>query len=75
MNTVRLNITLPKDIAERLKGVENKSAFIAEAIEDYTRRAEMERLIKEIREGYKATRKEDAEITRDWEPAIGDGID
>lgn len=75
MNTVRLNITIPKEIAERLKGVENKSAFISEAIEEHTRRVEKERLIKEIREGYKATREEDAGITRNWESTTGDGID
>jgi hypothetical protein len=75
MNTVRLNITLPKKIAERLKGVENKSAFISEAIEEHTTRIEKERQTKEIREGYKATREEDASITREWESTTGDGID
>lgn len=32
MNTVRVNITLPMEIAQMLRNVKNKSAFIAEAI-------------------------------------------
>ncbi len=32
MNTARLNITLPKEVAELLSGVKNKSSYIAEAI-------------------------------------------
>jgi len=34
MSTVRLNITLPLDVAEILKNVKNKSAFIAEAVRE-----------------------------------------
>lgn len=34
MNTARLNITLPKDVAELLSGVKNKSSYIAEAIKE-----------------------------------------
>lgn len=75
MNTVRLNITLPKKLAEEFKDVKSKSAFIAKAIEEYTKKQKKEETIKELREGYKAIRKEDAEVTADWESATGDGID
>jgi hypothetical protein len=34
MNTVRVNITLPMEIAQMLRNVKNKSAFIAEAIRE-----------------------------------------
>ncbi len=40
MNTVRFNITLPFEIAEMLKNVKNKSAFIAEAIRERVEREE-----------------------------------
>ena len=34
MNTARLNITLPGDVAKLLSGIKNKSAYIAEAIKE-----------------------------------------
>lgn len=75
MNTVRLNITLPRETAEKLKGIRSKSSFIAESIEEYIKKQERERLKAELREGYKTTRKEDAVITHDWETTAGDGVD
>ncbi|KJR40500.1 hypothetical protein MCHI_003602, partial [Candidatus Magnetoovum chiemensis] len=35
MDTVRLNITLPIEVANSIKHVKNKSAFIAEALKEY----------------------------------------
>jgi hypothetical protein len=32
MNTARLNITMPEDVYEILKEVDNKSSYIAEAV-------------------------------------------
>lgn len=75
MNTVRLNITIPQEIARRLEGIKSKSAFIAKAITEYTKGLEKERLVAEMREGYRVSRKEDFELTCDWESTIGDGID
>ena len=63
MNTVRVNITLPLDIAEMLKNVKNKSSFIAEAIRERIEREEKANLIKELSEGYKVRKKEDKEIS------------
>lgn len=57
------------------KGVKSKSAFIAKAIEEYTKKQNRENLIKELREGYKAVKKSDAEVTKDWESTTEDGID
>jgi hypothetical protein len=74
MNTVRLNITLPLDAAEILKNVKNKSAFIAEAIREYKRQKDKEKLVNELREGYIATKEEDSKIYKEWENTIGDGI-
>ena len=75
MNTVRVNITLPMEIAEIIKNMKNKSAFIAEAIRDKAEREEKANLIKELTEGYKVRKKEDRELSLDWDTTSGDGID
>jgi len=75
MNTVRVNITLPLEIAEMIKNMKNKSAFIAEAIRDKAEREEKANLIKELTEGYKVRKKEDTELSLDWDTTSGDGID
>ncbi len=75
MNTVRVNITLPTDIAEMLKNVKNKSGFIAEAIRERIERDEKANLMRELSEGYKVRQKEDKEISLEWDTTSGDGID
>ncbi len=75
MNTVRVNITLPMEIAQMLRNVKNKSAFIAEAIRERVEREEKANLIKELTEGYQIRRKEDNELSLDWDTTSGDGID
>jgi metal-responsive CopG/Arc/MetJ family transcriptional regulator len=75
MNTVRINITLPLEIAEILKNVKNKSSFIAEAVRERIEREEKANLIKELSEGYKVRKKEDTEISLEWDTTSGDGID
>ncbi|MFZ3382426.1 MAG: hypothetical protein WA144_00730 [Candidatus Methanoperedens sp.] len=75
MNTVRVNITLPLEIAEMLRNVKNKSSFIAEAIRERIEREEKANLIRELSEGYKARKKEDKELANEWSMTSGDGID
>lgn len=75
MNTARLNITLPSDVAEAIKGVENKSAFIAEAIRYRLKMERQKKLIATLREGYAATRTEERKLSEEWESTVGDGID
>ncbi|GAB6073232.1 hypothetical protein JCM14244_16090 [Venenivibrio stagnispumantis] len=70
----RLNITLPEDVAEILNNVKNKSAFIAEAIREYKKQKDKEKLIAELKEGYLLSAKEDIELSKDWEVTINDGI-
>lgn len=74
MNTVRLNITLPVDIATSIKEIRNKSAFITTAIRMYLEEKKKEQLLKELKEGYQATTNEDAELLAEWDSAINDGI-
>ncbi|VVB88809.1 Uncharacterised protein [uncultured archaeon] len=75
MNTVRVNITLPLEVAEMLKNVKNKSSFITEAIRERVEREKKANLIKELSEGYKVRKKEDKELSLEWDITSGDGID
>jgi metal-responsive CopG/Arc/MetJ family transcriptional regulator len=75
MNTVRVNITLPSEIAELLKDVKNKSSFIAEAIRERVEKDRKAYLIRELAEGYKVRKIEDKELAEEWDMTSGDGID
>ncbi|NIR51124.1 hypothetical protein GWO43_21185 [candidate division KSB1 bacterium] len=78
MNTVRLNITLPKDTAARLEkfsGHKSKSAFIAECIRFRIDQIEKEDLKKALEEGYKNTRSESLELAKEFEAADIEGWD
>jgi len=75
MNTVRVNITLPLEIAELLKDVQNKSGFIAEAIRERIEKERKAYLIRELAEGYKVRKLEDKELVDEWDTTSGDGID
>ncbi len=75
MNTVRVNITLPLEIAELLKDVKNKSGFIAEAIRERIEKERKAYLIRELAEGYKVRKIEDRELAKEWDMTSGDGID
>ena len=70
----RLNITVPEDVADILKGIKNKSVFIAEAVREYKKQKDKEKLITELKEGYMSTAKEDIELSEDWEVTINDEI-
>ncbi|GAG76809.1 unnamed protein product [marine sediment metagenome] len=69
----RLNITLPEEIAQEIKDIPNKSAFISEAVKEKLDRINKEKLDKLLIEGYKATRKEDKEINQEWEKITLEG--
>lgn len=69
----RLNITLPEEIAQEIKYIPNKSAFISEAVKEKLDKINKEKLDKLLIEGYKATRKEDKEINQGWEKITLEG--
>ena len=75
MNTVRLNITLPSDVAEMLSGVKNKSAYIADALLKVRKMEEKERWRRELEEAYRQSAQEDFECYKEWEPTLADGLD
>ena len=74
MSTVRFNITLPEDVGEILAGVENKSAYIAEAIKEKKRMEEKEKMKKQLAAAYKQAAREDYQTHKEWEDTLGDGL-
>ncbi len=74
MRTVRLNITLPQDVGDILAGVENKSAYIAEAVRDKKKMEEKEKIRKQLAAAYKEAVREDYEVYMEWEDTIEDGL-
>ena len=76
--TVRLNITIPKDLAEALKkfaGPRKRSQFIAEAVKQRIEQKEKEEMQKELEEGYQAAARQGLAIAKEFETADLDGWD
>jgi hypothetical protein len=72
MKTLKLNFTVPEDVAEALKARVSKrkrSAFVSEAVLDKLKGLEQEQLRQSLTEGYQARRDEDAEVNQEWEGA------
>ena len=70
---VRLNITLPDDIAKKIANKHNKSRFIAEALKEKIEREKQKRIERLLIEGYNAISKEDAKLQVDWGKAEVEG--
>lgn len=71
METVRLNITLPKKTVEKLEilaGPKGKSSFIAECLKQSIAHLEKEKLKNLLAEGYQNTKTEGLALAREFEP-------
>ena len=78
MNTVRLNITLPEELAEQLDKLvapKKKSLFITETLRERIEKIQNEQLQKLLEEGYKAAREESLTLAKEFEPADLEGWD
>ncbi len=78
MNTVRLNITLPENLAhqlDRLVGPRKKSRFIAETLRQRIEKIQNEQMQKLLEEGYKDRKAESLAITKEFEPIDLEGWD
>jgi metal-responsive CopG/Arc/MetJ family transcriptional regulator len=78
MNAVRLNITLPQDVAQQLDelvGPKRKSRFITETLRERIERIRKEQLQRLLEEGYQATRQESLAIAKEFEPVDLEGWD
>ena len=78
MSTVRLNITLPRELSkklDKLAGPRKKSRFISDSIAERIRQIQSEQLEDQLEEGYKATKEEALTLTREFEAADLEGWD
>jgi len=75
MNTLRFNITLPKDLGNRVKQHKNHSALIAQSLREKFERDEKAELGKQLAKAYAAAAKEDQAVNDDWDVTTGDGIE
>lgn len=72
MKALKLNFTIPEDVAAALKtrvSKRKRSAFVAAAVLDKLKELEKEELRQALMEGYQARRGEDAEVDQEWERA------
>jgi len=70
MNMVRMNITIPEDLARQLDQLvdsRKKSRFIAETLKERVKKIEEDKLQKMLEEGYKRRKEESLSISRDFE--------
>ena len=76
MSAVKVDFTIPRELQQRLKRAiqpRQRSAFVAAAIAEKLHAVERARLNAELREGYLATRDENARINGEWETATLEG--
>ena len=70
---VRMNITMPDRVAQKLGKVKNKSRFIAEAVEEKISILEKQKLLSKLEEEYSEMAKGDKAVMKDWEAIDGEG--
>ena len=78
MNTVRLNVTLPKELArqlDNLAGPKRKSRFIAETLRRRIEKIQNEQLQILLEEGYKSAKRESLALAKEFEPVDMEGWD
>lgn len=77
-NTIRMNITLPADVAEalaRVAGPRKRSQFVAEAVQDKIDELASKRLQKTLKEGYLATKEEGKALAEEFAASDLEGWD
>jgi metal-responsive CopG/Arc/MetJ family transcriptional regulator len=78
MSAVKLNITIPKELArqlDKLAGSRKKSRFIAEALRKRIKEIQDQELNQVLEEGYKARKQESLSIAEEFEPVDLEGWD
>ena len=78
MSNVRLNITIPEEVARQLDsivGTRGKSRFIAETLRNRIQEIAEQKLQQLLEEGYKARKKESQSIAKEFESADLEGWD
>ena len=78
MSNVRLNITIPEEVArqlDRIVGARGQSRFIAETLRKRIQEIEEQKLQQMLEEGYKARKRESQSIAKEFEPVDLEGWD
>jgi len=78
MGSVRINITIPDQLASKLDKMvspRKKSKFIVESLEERIRKIEREKLRNGLEEGYKARRDEGLRIAEEFKGLDLEGWD
>jgi len=78
MSVVRMNITMPEELAQQLDkliGPRKKSHFITETLKERIERIQDEELQKMLEDGYKVRKKESQSIAEEFESADLEGWD
>ena len=78
MRVVRMNITIPQELAHKvdeLTDPRKRSQFISEALKHRIEEIQREKAKKALEEGYKARKEESHSITREFETADLEGWD
>ena len=71
---VRLNITIPERLSEKLNHVRNKNRFVSQALREKFQKEEKRKSDRLLIEGYKNSSIEDKSINEDWEKGtLNDG--
>ncbi len=72
---IRLNITMPEDLAQYLERVSNKSSFIAQALREKLQRDKQGKLKRALVEGYQKAAREDAKLSTELDTTLNDGLE
>lgn len=78
MSMVRMNITIPEDLVNKLDqlvGSRKKSRFITETLKERVKKIEEDKLQKMLEEGYKTRREESLSIAKEFESVDLEGWD
>ena len=78
MSMVRMNITIPEDLVNKLDqlvGPRKKSRFITETLKERVKKIEEDKLQKMLEEGYKTRREESLSIAKEFEAIDLEGWD
>jgi metal-responsive CopG/Arc/MetJ family transcriptional regulator len=78
MSVVRINITLPQDLADQLEkiaGPKKKSHFIAKTLQEKITRIKADEIQRLLEEGYKVRREESRVIAKEFEAVDLEGWD
>ena len=78
MSAIRLNITIPEELAgqlDKLVGPRNKSHFITEALRQRIAEIKEQKLKQILEEGYKARKQESLSLAKEFEAVDMEGWD